>query len=128
MDVSIKFLGAAQSVTGSKYLLTINSKKILIDCGLFQGQKELRLRNWDKLHVDPVEIDVVVITHAHIDHVGYLPRLVKDGFRGKVICTNATESAPPPCAVCALSFRTFHPIGSFPSLPPLRCFCSGRGL
>ncbi|MEK6783163.1 MAG: MBL fold metallo-hydrolase [Bacteroidota bacterium] len=91
MNVSIKFLGAAQSVTGSKYLLTIDSKKVLIDCGLFQGQKELRLRNWDMLPVDPVKIDVVVITHAHIDHTGYLPRLVKNGFKGRIICTDATE-------------------------------------
>lgn len=91
MNVSLKFLGAAQSVTGSKYLLSIDSKKVLIDCGLFQGQKDLRLRNWDKLPVDPSKIDVVVITHAHIDHIGYLPRLVKDGFNGKIICTNASE-------------------------------------
>ncbi len=91
MNVSIKFLGAAQSVTGSKYLLEIDTKKVLVDCGLFQGQKELRLRNWDKLPIDPAQIDVVVITHAHIDHTGYLPRLVKDGFNGKIICTSATE-------------------------------------
>ncbi len=91
MEVSIKFLGAARSVTGSKHLLTIDSKKILVDCGMFQGKKELRLRNWDKLPIDPREIDLVVITHAHIDHTGYLPRLVKDGFSGKIICTAATE-------------------------------------
>ncbi|MGC4021671.1 MAG: MBL fold metallo-hydrolase [Cyclobacteriaceae bacterium] len=91
MDVKIKFLGAARTVTGSKYLLTIDSKKILVDCGMFQGQKELRLRNWDKLPIDPKLIDVVVLTHAHIDHTGYLPRLVKDGFSGKIICTAATE-------------------------------------
>lgn len=91
MDVKIKFLGAAKSVTGSKYLLQIDSKKILVDCGMFQGQKELRLRNWDKLPIDPQQIDIVVITHAHIDHTGYLPRLVKDGFSGKIICTAATE-------------------------------------
>src|SRR5260221_5096895 len=91
MDVSIKFLGAARSVTGSKYLLEIDNKIILGDCGMFQGQKELRLRNWDKLPIDPKEIDLVVITHAHIDHTGYLPRLVKDGFSGKIICTAATE-------------------------------------
>ncbi|MFM7852951.1 MAG: MBL fold metallo-hydrolase RNA specificity domain-containing protein, partial [Flammeovirgaceae bacterium] len=66
-------------------------EKILLDCGLFQGQKELRLRNWDKLPIEPAKIDVVVITHAHIDHIGYLPRLVKDGFSGKIICTEATE-------------------------------------
>ncbi len=91
MNVTIKFLGAAKSVTGSKYLVEIGSQKVLVDCGLFQGQKELRLRNWDKLPIDPTDIDVVVITHAHIDHIGYLPRLVKDGFSGKIICTQATE-------------------------------------
>jgi metallo-beta-lactamase family protein len=91
MNLTIKFLGAARSVTGSKYLLDEGEQQILVDCGLFQGQKELRLRNWDKLPIDPAEIDVVVITHAHIDHVGYLPRLVKDGFSGKIICTQATE-------------------------------------
>ncbi|MFM9837979.1 MAG: MBL fold metallo-hydrolase RNA specificity domain-containing protein [Cyclobacteriaceae bacterium] len=98
MDVNIKFLGAARSVTGSKYLLEVasssardNARKILLDCGMFQGQKELRLRNWDKLPVDPASIDLVVITHAHIDHIGYLPRLVRDGFSGKIICTAATE-------------------------------------
>lgn len=91
MDVKIKFLGAARSVTGSKYLIEAGHQKILLDCGLFQGQKELRLRNWDKLPIDPAEIDVVVVTHAHIDHIGYLPRLVKDGFSGKIICTEATE-------------------------------------
>jgi len=91
MDVNIKFLGAARSVTGSKHLMEVDNKKILVDCGMFQGKKELRLRNWDKLPVDPKEIDFVVITHAHIDHTGYLPRLVKDGFHGKIICTVATE-------------------------------------
>jgi metallo-beta-lactamase family protein len=91
MNVRLKFLGAAQSVTGSKYLLEIDKQKILIDCGLFQGQKELRLRNWERLPVDPAAIHTVIITHAHIDHIGYLPRLVKDGFRGKIICTHPTE-------------------------------------
>lgn len=91
MDVKIKFLGAARSVTGSKYLLEIGRQKILVDCGMFQGKKELRLRNWDPLPINPADIDIVVITHAHIDHIGYLPRLVKDGFSGKIICTPATE-------------------------------------
>ncbi|MBX2898162.1 MAG: MBL fold metallo-hydrolase [Cyclobacteriaceae bacterium] len=91
MNVRIKFLGGAQSVTGSKYLLEIDSQKILIDCGLFQGQKELRLRNWQSLPVDAASLQTVLITHAHIDHSGYLPRLVKDGFRGKISCTHATE-------------------------------------
>jgi len=91
MKVRLKFLGAARSVTGSKYLLEIDNKKVLIDCGLFQGQKELRLRNWDRLPIDPETIDLVVITHSHIDHIGYLPRLVKDGFHGRIICTHASE-------------------------------------
>ncbi len=92
MDVRIKFLGAARSVTGSKYQLELDNKKVLIDCGLFQGAKELRLRNWDHLPVNPVEIDFIIITHAHIDHTGYLPRILRDGFRGKIICTHATEA------------------------------------
>lgn len=91
MKVRLKFLGAARSVTGSKYLLEVDNKKVLIDCGLFQGQKELRLRNWDRLPIDPKTIALVVITHSHIDHIGYLPRLVKDGFRGRIICTHASE-------------------------------------
>ncbi|MCX8489801.1 MAG: MBL fold metallo-hydrolase [Cyclobacteriaceae bacterium] len=91
MDIKIKFLGAARSVTGSKYFLEIGRQKILVDCGMFQGKKELRLRNWDPLPINPADIDLVVITHAHIDHIGYLPRLVKDGFSGKIICTAATE-------------------------------------
>jgi metallo-beta-lactamase family protein len=90
MDVRVKFLGGASTVTGSKYLLEVNEKKILIDCGLYQGLKELRLRNWDDFPIHPQEIDIVIITHAHIDHTGYLPRLVKLGFGGKVYCTRPT--------------------------------------
>lgn len=89
--MQITFLGATKTVTGSKYLITVDSKKILIDCGLFQGHKELRLRNWNKLPVEPKEIDAVILTHAHIDHSGYLPLLVKNGFKGKVYCTNGTK-------------------------------------
>ncbi len=91
MNVRVKFLGGSKTVTGSKYLLEIDDYKILVDCGLFQGKKELRLRNWDALPTKPEEIDVVLLTHAHIDHSGYLPRLVKDGFNKKIICTHATE-------------------------------------
>lgn len=90
MKVLIKFLGGTKTVTGSKYLLEINGFKILIDCGLFQGLKELRLRNWDKLPIPIEEIDAVILTHAHIDHSGYLPKLFKDGFTGSVYCTHAT--------------------------------------
>lgn len=90
MNVRVKFLGGARSVTGSKYLLEINDQKILIDCGLFQGLKTLRLRNWDKLPIDASTIDTIILTHAHIDHSGYLPRIVKEGFNGPVHCTTAT--------------------------------------
>jgi metallo-beta-lactamase family protein len=79
------------TVTGSKYLLDTGSKKILIDAGLFQGLKELRERNWQDLPVAPTEIDAVVLTHAHLDHVGYLPRLVAHGYRGRVFCTAGTQ-------------------------------------
>ena len=86
----IRFLGAAGTVTGSKYLLTNSEHNILIDCGLFQGLKELRLKNWDRFPIEPKNIDAIVLTHAHIDHSGYIPRLIKEGFRGKIFCTSAT--------------------------------------
>lgn len=86
----IRFLGAAETVTGSKYLLTDGEDKILVDCGLFQGLKELRLKNWDRFPIDPKEIKTIVLTHAHIDHSGYIPRLIKEGFTGKIYCTPAT--------------------------------------
>lgn len=90
MDVQVKFLGAAGTVTGSRYLVTAGNFRFLFDCGLFQGLKELRLRNWDEFPVDPSEINAVVISHAHIDHCGYLPKLVKEGFSGPIYCTSAT--------------------------------------
>jgi metallo-beta-lactamase family protein len=90
MDVTVKFLGAAKSVTGSKYLLDIGHFRLLFDAGLFQGLKELRLRNRHELPVDPASIHAVVISHAHIDHTGYLPKLVHDGFKGPVYCTQPT--------------------------------------
>ncbi len=86
----LTFMGAARTVTGSKYLLDIDGRKILIDCGLFQGLKELRLRNWEPLPVDPADLAAVVLTHAHLDHTGYLPRLVADGYHGRVFCTAGT--------------------------------------
>lgn len=92
MSVRLTFHGAAETVTGSKYLLETERAKVLIDCGLFQGLKELRERNWHKLPFEPRSVQAVVLTHAHIDHIGYLPRFVKDGFRGPVYCTPATES------------------------------------
>jgi len=90
MDVRVKFLGAAESVTGSRYLVEVDNFRFLFDCGLFQGLKELRLRNWDDFPIDPTKIDCVIISHAHIDHTGYLPKLVKDGFQGPIYCTHPT--------------------------------------
>ncbi|MGB7203764.1 MAG: MBL fold metallo-hydrolase [Pyrinomonadaceae bacterium] len=86
----ITFYGGVGSVTGSKYLLENNGKKILVDCGLFQGLKELRMRNWEDPPFAASEIDAVIITHAHIDHTGWLPRLVKLGFKGQVTTSRAT--------------------------------------
>ncbi|NRR30657.1 MBL fold metallo-hydrolase [Oxalobacteraceae bacterium] len=88
--MQLQFLGATGTVTGSKYLLTSGSSRMLLDCGLFQGYKQLRLRNWADLPFAPAEIDAVVLTHAHLDHSGYLPLLVKNGFRGKILCSEAS--------------------------------------
>lgn len=90
MDVRVKFLGGAGTVTGSKYLLYLDDRLILVDCGLFQGLKSLRLLNWDEFPVEPSEISAVVLTHAHLDHSGYLPRLFRQGFKGTVYCTPGT--------------------------------------
>jgi len=90
MSLQLTFLGAAGTVTGSRYLLDIGTKRLLIDCGLFQGLKELRLRNWAPPPVDPASIDAIILTHAHLDHSGYIPRLVKEGFRGPVYCSAST--------------------------------------
>ncbi|HAT8564396.1 TPA: MBL fold metallo-hydrolase [Legionella pneumophila] len=89
--MKLSFLGGTGTVTGSKYLLSFDEKKVLIDCGLFQGYKELRLRNWSPLPVDPKTIDAVLLTHAHIDHSGYLPLLVKNGFSGTIFSTAGTK-------------------------------------
>jgi metallo-beta-lactamase family protein len=89
-SMKLTFLGATETVTGSKFLLESSGKRVLIDCGLFQGLKDLRLRNWEQPPVDPRSIDAVVLTHAHIDHTGYLPRFVNQGFRGPVYGTPAT--------------------------------------
>jgi metallo-beta-lactamase family protein len=87
---TLQFLGATGTVTGSKYLLDVSGSRVLIDCGLFQGLKQLRSRNWESLPIKPASINWVLITHAHIDHSGYLPRLVRDGFTGPVFATAAT--------------------------------------
>jgi metallo-beta-lactamase family protein len=88
--VSIQFLGAAGTVTGSKHLLRTPEKNILIDCGLFQGIKELRQKNWEPLPVSPADINLIILTHAHLDHCGYLPLLVKNGYKGKILMTPPT--------------------------------------
>jgi metallo-beta-lactamase family protein len=89
--ISLTFLGAARTVTGSKYLVESGGARILVDAGLFQGLKELRLRNWADFPVPPSSIQAIVLTHAHLDHCGYLPRLVAQGFKGRVFCTQGTQ-------------------------------------
>jgi metallo-beta-lactamase family protein len=86
----LTFLGAAGTVTGSKYLVEAEGKRLLVDCGLFQGLKELRMRNWNPLPANPASFDWCMLTHAHLDHTGYLPRLVRDGFRGPIFADAAT--------------------------------------
>jgi metallo-beta-lactamase family protein len=88
--MKLTFLGASGTVTGSKYLIEIQDKKILVDCGLFQGLKELRLLNWRTPEFDPSTVNAIVLTHGHLDHTGYLPQLVKLGFKGKIYATELT--------------------------------------
>lgn len=97
--MKITFLGATQEVTGSKYLVEQQDTKILVDCGLFQGVHSLTKHNWDEFPLDPTKINAVVLTHAHIDHTGYIPLLVKNGFRGKIYCSKATYEL---CAILLL--------------------------
>ena len=89
MPISVTFLGAAQNVTGSRYLISTSRQKILVDCGLYQ-ERNLRSRNWDSFPIPPEEIDCILLTHAHVDHCGYIPRLVQQGFAGNIHCTPAT--------------------------------------
>jgi metallo-beta-lactamase family protein len=90
MDVTAKFLGGAGVVTGSKYLIDLGDFEFLVDCGLFQGGRKLRELNWDKFPMPLNDLEALVLTHAHLDHIGYLPRLVQQGFKGPIYCTEAT--------------------------------------
>jgi metallo-beta-lactamase family protein len=90
MTLQLSFLGGAGTVTGSKFLVEAEGRRILVDCGLFQGYKQLRERNWARFPVAPSSIDAVLLTHAHLDHSGYLPLLARNGFSGAVLCTHAT--------------------------------------
>src|SRR5688572_4945497 len=89
-DINVTFLGAAGCVTGSKFLVQSKFFNVLIDCGLFQGLRELREENWKNLPVDAKKIDAVILTHGHLDHVGYLPLLIKQGFTGAIYATQPT--------------------------------------
>jgi metallo-beta-lactamase family protein len=89
--IALTFFGAARTVTGSKYLIEANGVRVMVDAGLFQGLKELRERNWQDLPIQASSIQAIVLTHAHLDHCGYLPRLVAQGFRGRVFCTAGTQ-------------------------------------
>ncbi len=94
--MKITFLGGAGMVTGSKYLVEDKGTKILVDCGLLQGDDSIAYHNWDQLPLDPSTVDALVITHGHIDHTGYIPLFVKNGFRGPIYCSHATKE------VCAI--------------------------
>ncbi|MET0663038.1 MAG: MBL fold metallo-hydrolase, partial [Ilumatobacteraceae bacterium] len=87
---TLQFLGAAGTVTGSKHLVRFGDVKVLVDCGLFQGLREVRERNWNEPPFDPAALDAVIVTHAHVDHCGYLPRLVASGYRGPIFATPST--------------------------------------
>ena len=92
MTTTLQFLGGTETVTGSRFLLRTRRARVLVDCGLFQGAKALRLRNWAPFPVPPKELDAVLLTHAHVDHAGFVPRLVAEGFRGPVFATRGTEA------------------------------------
>src|SRR6476660_7908029 len=96
MSIRLSFLGGAGTVTGSKYLVENAERRILVDCGLFQGFQALRLKNWAPLPINPRSLDAVILSHAHLDHSGYLPLLVNHGFTGPVFCSHATADL---CAI-----------------------------
>src|SRR4030042_3395544 len=89
MKIKLSFLGAAQNVTGSRYFIETNGKRILVDCGIYQ-ERDFRARNWDPFPVPPDSLNAILLTHAHLDHCGLIPKLVKEGFHGRIYCTKAT--------------------------------------
>jgi len=122
MSAKLTFLGAAGTVTGSRFLLQVNNRHYLVDCGLFQGGRRLKRMNWDPFPLPPEQVDAILLTHAHIDHTGYLPRLVRQGFRGSIYATEATcrpgadhasrtrptcRSRTPPIALGVLNLRSY---------------------
>jgi len=90
-EVTITFLGATETVTGSRFLVTTSLSKVLVDCGMFQGTKEIRKKNWEPFPVDVSTINAVVLTHAHLDHCGYLPLLVRQGYKKPIHSTHYTK-------------------------------------
>ena len=102
MSATVTFCGGTDEVTGSNFLLTIDETRILIDCGLTQGIPQAELRNWAAFPYDPKTIPFLIVTHAHLDHVGEIPKLVKDGFRGRIISTQATKTLAEPLLYDAL--------------------------
>tara|TARA_R110000868_G_scaffold53744_7_gene168665 strand:+ start:6383 stop:7747 length:1365 start_codon:yes stop_codon:yes gene_type:complete len=94
--MTLTCLGAAGTVTGSRHLIEAGGKRILLDCGLFQGKRDIRTRNWDRFPVPPDTIDCVILSHAHLDHSGYIPKLIKDGYRGEILCS------PPTIDLCGI--------------------------
>ena len=102
MQSTIYFYGGAGTVTGSNFLLNTGNEKILVDCGLFQGEHSVADNNWESFPFDPKEIPFLINTHAHIDHIGRIPKLVRDGFRGRIISTEATRALAEPMLEDAL--------------------------
>ena len=125
--IRLTFLGAAGTVTGSRYLLELHGRRVLVDAGMFQGPKDLRQRNWAPFPVEPASLEAVVLTHAHIDHTGYLPRLVRDGFDGPTYVTPPTARLLPPLLTDAAHLqeeeaRYANKVGSTRHRPALPLF------
>ena len=99
-SLTLTCLGATGTVTGSRHLLEADGTRLLLDCGMFQGRRDIRTRNWAAFGVDPSSLDAILLSHAHLDHSGYLPRLIREGFAGDILCTPPTEDL---CRILLLS-------------------------